>query len=115
MALIDEIKKNNFYTALKEITFTMPFFRRAFGQYPYEVEVITFRKKKLGKRIKETISKKKSPFVAIVRDKEERIIDIFLVPIEKHGDGFKVIGVCNELISSPRENTTKSNENNLLY
>ena len=91
MSLLKKIKRNSLTMALNESIFTTPFFRRAFGQYPYDVEIVTLKKNKLGENLRKALSQKNKPFVVIVRNKDEDIDDVFFVPILKEGKNVRVL------------------------
>lgn len=87
MRLLKKIRNTNRLAALKGTTFVTPYFRKAFGQYPYDIESIEFSQKNLGKKIRQTIFKRDKPFVAIVHDKNKnQIVDVFYVPLVKTKD-----------------------------
>lgn len=83
MSLLKDCSKNNLLVSLRGITFSNPYFRRAFGQFPDTIDVVDLPKKNLAKRLKKMIWEKGEPFIVQVRNDEQCIEDIFLVPFEK--------------------------------
>lgn len=90
MSLLLETSKNNLLLSLRGVTFTNPFIRKAFGQAPDSVDVVELYKKNLGKQLKKIIHEKGEPFIVVVKNDEQSIEDVFLVPFEKRGGELKV-------------------------
>ena len=91
MSILAEARRNNIIAALKGVTFTNPFIRQAFGQSPSKLEIVYLSRRKLGQRIQEEIRRQKKPFLVVVRNEQQLVENVILVPFEKKNDTFQIV------------------------
>lgn len=91
MEMLEHTINNNLCIAFSGTVFTSTFFRRVFGQLPYEVETLTFTESNVKKKLIKAIVSRKSPFVAIIKDSNDQIQDIFFVPIIKEKGKYRLV------------------------
>lgn len=82
---------NNILAAFNGVVFSNPFLRKAFGQYPYDIQTLTFTEKSFRKQLLKAINNRKEPFVAIIKDDDGDIQDILFVPITKEKGKLRLI------------------------
>jgi len=99
MNLLNTVKYNNFLLQHNGIVFTTPFIRKAFGQYPYNPDVVTLSFNALGRSIQKIIKKQTKPFIVIVEDENQKPINVIYVPFQRKGKKIQLVLSKNKKIS----------------
>lgn len=105
MSILAKTKYNNDLVRLRGINLINPFLRRALGQYPFEIETQIFGPKKLTRNLQKEVYKRKEPFIAIIKDNNDDIVDVLMVPFKIEGDSVCVVadGECIPIKSSTKQ------------